>query len=776
VTHSVQVEVLEIQPAGILVKILDDQRQGFIRRRELSWDRRVSVRPRMPEVGERLEAKPIRTPQGSPYVYLSPRRLVDPWRDADQRYHLDQIVRGEVVNLRHFGVFVQLEPGLDAVVWSQDIPLRRGQRPADVLAVGDQIQGVITHFEPARKKLELSLTARLQMLSVASSDSRKSIQLELFKASLGPDSAQTSAAHKLFPQAESQMPPQRYHPPLPTPKKALIIAGDDPQLVEIRRYLETEFEIQVEAVRSKAEGLEKVRQRASYDLVLIELMPVQDSGLKTAQELLSLQPEMSILFISHDPQAEKQLMSNGEQRFPFALKEPEEIGEWLDKLGSGYWELSQESSVPPRDDDSFIQQLEMTAFARHALPDTLQQMLAELRRETDISSGLVLEVDLKSKAAVIIAADPPLRPEIHEQTLDALFYSPVRNVVEDQTQFYAAEIDQDRDPRFKNLLPLLAYQSCLGLPLTVPGLVTRHALFLFDEHRPALEPEVIDQAQLSARFMQVALERGLLLDYMRRYEQRYTLGQLLSSLVHELSNKLDGLEGHLASLPLILQRIETAPETERPHWLAEANAVGEDLTQTKAELAELVEAYVRLVSGEPAAVDVAALTRKVKRQMEARARGASLTLYLDVEPNLPPARAVQARLEQVLTNLLLNAIQQIEGQAHHLAQVARESGQNVALMQEGLIILKIYYDETEPAYPIQITVIDTGPGIHYHRQEEIFLMDTSIRRKGHGLGLYISRNLMEIMGGRLRLVDSLMFIGSVFVVELPAFVASGDAA
>jgi signal transduction histidine kinase len=70
-------------------------------------------------------------------------------------------------------------------------------------------------------------------------------------------------------------------------------------------------------------------------------------------------------------------------------------------------------------------------------------------------------------------------------------------------------------------------------------------------------------------------------------------------------------------------------------------------------------------------------------------------------------------------------------------------------------------------YPIQIIVIDTGPGIHYHQQERIFLLDTSTRRTGHGLGLYISRNLAETMGGRLRLVDSLMFIGSAFVVELP---------
>jgi signal transduction histidine kinase len=70
-------------------------------------------------------------------------------------------------------------------------------------------------------------------------------------------------------------------------------------------------------------------------------------------------------------------------------------------------------------------------------------------------------------------------------------------------------------------------------------------------------------------------------------------------------------------------------------------------------------------------------------------------------------------------------------------------------------------------------VIDTGPGVRYPDQKRIFRLDTSTREEGHGWGLFISRNLVEIMRGRLRLVGSLRFIGSVFAVELPMFSSGG---
>ena len=81
-------------------------------------------------------------------------------------------------------------------------------------------------------------------------------------------------------------------------------------------------------------------------------------------------------------------------------------------------------------------------------------------------------------------------------------------------------------------------------------MATRHALFLFSEHDQKFDQKTLNRAGLAGEFIQVALERAMLLDYMRRYEQRYFQGQLLGSLVHELDTKLDGLEAQSKRKPL----------------------------------------------------------------------------------------------------------------------------------------------------------------------------------------------------------------------------------
>lgn len=151
------------------------------------------------------------------------------------------------------------------------------------------------------------------------------------------------------------------------------------------------------------------------------------------------------------------------------------------------------------------------------------------------------------------------------------------------------------------------------------------------------------------------------LDYMR-YEQRYSHGQLLGSLVHEVTIRLDGLGGLVDSLPVSLEKAGDSREAaERSKWLAEAKETVADLAQVKVELGELVDAYSRVVRGDLEPVNVNAVARKVRRQLKKTAdeAQAEIEIHLELQSDVPPARSVQSRLEQIVMNLVLNAIQQI---------------------------------------------------------------------------------------------------------------------
>jgi signal transduction histidine kinase len=129
-----------------------------------------------------------------------------------------------------------------------------------------------------------------------------------------------------------------------------------------------------------------------------------------------------------------------------------------------------------------------------------------------------------------------------------------------------------------------------------------------------------------------------------------------------------------------------------------------------------------------------------------------IELELLAPPRMEPVRCDEARLRQVLVNLVDNAI-----------KYSPEGGR---------VQIRIT-DSPEP----RVEVSDEGLGIPPGQQERVFekffRLDPGMARGvgGSGLGLYISRRIVEQMGGKI-LVDSAVGRGSTFTVELPSFSAS----
>jgi signal transduction histidine kinase len=436
----------------------------------------------------------------------------------------------------------------------------------------------------------------------------------------------------------------------------------------------------------------------------------------------------------------------------------------VENLLSGYWEEIETEN----ETGNFIRHLGMEAFAQRSIAEILRNMLETLRQEVHTTHAFVLEVDFTKKSVSILASDPPLEPTVHARSVDNLYYSPARSVVEDEDEFYDSYIDSNKELRYKYFFPLLAYRSCFGLPLQVPDIRTRHALFLLDEQNVGFTFEERERIRTVALAMRSALERGLLLDYMRRYEQRYTLGQLLGSLVHELSNEVGILQRNIGFLSTTMDKIRNRQSEDQSVTLDEVYTQLGELKASQESLAGLLKAYSRVAKGDAEAVDVNSVARRVKKSVDKAAEESRVVIYLDLEDGLPRVRSITSRLEQVMTNLVLNAIQQIYRQKLFMKHLAQGKGSQSPILQRGQVIIQTRYVREGPR-PVNIFVMDTGPGIHYHHQQHLFQMDVSTREGGHGLGLFISRNLVESMGGRLRLVDSLMFIGSLFVIEVPLY-------
>lgn len=81
----------------------------------------------------------------------------NPWTKAAVNYQIGTIVKGKVARMTDFGAFVELEPGIDALLHVSQISRTRVNKPADVLSIGQEIEAKVVDFNEDEKKISLSM-------------------------------------------------------------------------------------------------------------------------------------------------------------------------------------------------------------------------------------------------------------------------------------------------------------------------------------------------------------------------------------------------------------------------------------------------------------------------------------------------------------------------------------------------------------------------------------------------------------------------------------------
>jgi len=89
-------------------------------------------------------------------VWLSRKATIpDPWQAVAQKYAPGSRHSGKVVRLQPFGAFIELEPGVDGLIHTQDLSIKRIESPGDVVKVNDPIEVVVAHLDPGQHKIGL---------------------------------------------------------------------------------------------------------------------------------------------------------------------------------------------------------------------------------------------------------------------------------------------------------------------------------------------------------------------------------------------------------------------------------------------------------------------------------------------------------------------------------------------------------------------------------------------------------------------------------------------
>ncbi len=132
---------------------------GLLHISEMSWGR-IENPKKVFKVGDEVRAF-IKDISGEKIALSMKFPDENPWADAEEKFAKGNVVTGKVARMTDFGAFVEIEPGVDALLHVSQISREHIEKPASVLKVGQEIEAMVVDFNYEEKKISLSMKALL---------------------------------------------------------------------------------------------------------------------------------------------------------------------------------------------------------------------------------------------------------------------------------------------------------------------------------------------------------------------------------------------------------------------------------------------------------------------------------------------------------------------------------------------------------------------------------------------------------------------------------------
>ena len=131
--------------------------EGLIHVSEMSWSQHLRSAQEFMKVGDEVEAVILTLDREDRKMSLGIKQLTpDPWADIEQRYAVGSRHTAKVRNFTNFGVFVEIEEGIDGLIHISQIADHRIEKPQDVLKIGDEVKVKITDIDFEKKTLTVN--------------------------------------------------------------------------------------------------------------------------------------------------------------------------------------------------------------------------------------------------------------------------------------------------------------------------------------------------------------------------------------------------------------------------------------------------------------------------------------------------------------------------------------------------------------------------------------------------------------------------------------------
>jgi signal transduction histidine kinase len=262
--------------------------------------------------------------------------------------------------------------------------------------------------------------------------------------------------------------------------------------------------------------------------------------------------------------------------------------------------------------------------------------------------------------------------------------------------------------------------------------------------------------------IQTKLEHHFLNECLNRQLPFFIQGQLLSGLTHEIRNRFSPWVNYQQTLREYWQQYKLSEADERQALEFEIEKALDGMETAYDRLDELMDLMLGGLRQSGVTTSIKTLLEQIKQLFTTQLRQHGIVLHIKPAPDITLGFS-PLYLLQSLSNLILNTRKHMH----------RHTGGKVE------IITKIeeisLYNNTQTV--LSIYVADNGPGIPSYFASKIFTpsFNQAVKPEEHiGIGLYISRLLLQQIGGNMELIENWRGIGCVFCLQLPLSIDTGD--
>jgi small subunit ribosomal protein S1 len=133
---------------------------GLIHVSDISWTKRITHPAGMFNVGDEVEAVVLKIDKEQERFSLGIKQLQpDPWTSIHNKYRGGSVVEGKVTNITEFGIFVELEPGIEGLVHVSEVSSEKAKDVIEKLQPGSLIQAEVLNIDQEERKISLSMRA-----------------------------------------------------------------------------------------------------------------------------------------------------------------------------------------------------------------------------------------------------------------------------------------------------------------------------------------------------------------------------------------------------------------------------------------------------------------------------------------------------------------------------------------------------------------------------------------------------------------------------------------